>query len=51
MKPECGNCAYYVDNNSGYRSGFGKCRRFPDHVDTNDGKWCGEHRPAEDHSN
>lgn len=47
MKNECGNCAYYLDNNRSQPSGYGKCRRFPQHIDTNDGKWCGEHTPIE----
>lgn len=46
-KEECANCVYYLDDNRGeIRSGYGTCRRYPEHVKTNDGRWCGEHQPA-----
>jgi hypothetical protein len=44
MKEECGNCKFYKDKNIiGDSSGYGKCRRFPAQVETNDGRWCGEY--------
>lgn len=49
MKNACGNCAYYLDNNRDGLSGYGKCRRFPQDVDTHDERWCGEHKAKEFH--
>lgn len=48
MKDDCGNCVFYRDSSrADYRSGYGVCRRYPEHVDTNDGRWCGEHKAAD----
>ena len=43
----CGNCKFYFDDNQsvgGYKSGYGKCRRYPEVIKTNDGRWCGEYK-------
>ena len=43
-KQDCGNCRFYLDRDwqGDGRHGYGKCRRYPDAVDVNDGHWCGE---------
>ena len=52
MKEECGNCRFYGtrqtkyfkdDGTVGMKSGYGKCRRYPQAIDRNDGMWCGEY--------
>lgn len=49
MKHDCGNCRFYKDKGTAhFREGHGTCRRFPEHVPTHDGKWCGEHQPADE---
>lgn len=57
MKHDCGNCRFYKgkgpahigDGHGVYLSDrHGTCRRFPEHVPTHDGKWCGEHQPADE---
>lgn len=45
MTEDCGNCRFYKDNGSEqFKEGYGICRRFPELVPTNDGRWCGEHK-------
>ena len=44
MTENCGTCKFYRDSDirSG-RSGHGSCKRYPEAIKTNDGRWCGEH--------
>jgi hypothetical protein len=42
MKVDCGGCKFYKDRDSHQFSGYGVCRRYPEMVKTNDGRWCGE---------
>ena len=52
MKSDCGNCLYYKDNGDAVvEEGYGLCRRFPQHIDTNDGRWCGEYKPDNESQN
>ena len=46
MRFNCGNCIFYRDNGPAqFRDGFGKCHRYPEPKETNDGYLCGEHKP------
>ena len=43
MTENCGNCKFYRDaDRREQRSGNGLCRRYPEAMNTHDGKWCGE---------
>ena len=44
MTENCGTCKFYRDaDRREQRSGHGLCRRYPEAMNTHDGKWCGEH--------
>jgi hypothetical protein len=45
MTEDCGTCKFYRDRDirGGVMSGHGSCKRYPEAIKTNDGKWCGEH--------
>ena len=45
ISESCGTCKFYRDidkHRNGLRSGYGVCRRYPEIIKTNDGRWCGE---------
>jgi hypothetical protein len=43
MTESCGGCRFYRDaDRREQRSGHGLCRRYPEAMNTHDGKWCGE---------